>query len=150
MAFHEWPKNCTSTNYSRIKNEWNYARNWNGVYNWSLLKSVESPSYYYSNPSELQMQIGALMFDVAEGCKSSYYSNKTSASAGNCMNFLDASGYKYDSETDYSYNAIMNSIDNGCPVILYGYSKKEVKSVTYKFLWWSWQKDELVNTNGHL
>ena len=149
MAFHEWPKNCTSANYNRIKSKWNPARNWNGTYNWSLLKSVGSPASYISNPSELQMQIGALMFDVAEGCNSSYYSNSTTVTPSNCMNFLVSSGYMYDASLEYNYNTIQNSIDNGRPVILYGYSRKEWKTITYKVLWWSWTKKELLNDGGH-
>ncbi len=157
MAFHEWPKNCTSANYSRIKNGWYRASNWNGVYNWKLLKSVESPSSYFSNPSDLQIQIGALLFDVAEGCKSSYDEDGTSTTSANRLSFLNSIGYTYDSETDYSYEAIKTSINNGCPVMLRGYSEKNTKTETvdvpHRFLWWTWTTQETHTTtnyeNGH-
>ena len=153
MAFHEWPKNCTSANYSRIKNGWYRARNWNGVYNWKLLKSVESPSSYFTNPSELQIQIGALLFDVAEGCKSSYDEDGTSTISADRLSFLNSIGYTYDSETDYSYDAIKTSINNGRPVMLRGYSIKNTKTETvdipHRFLWWKWTTQETRTTTSY-
>ena len=134
MAFHEYPKSCTTNIKNEIKNKWSNASSWNGEYDWSLIKADPSGA---NLSTKGKMMLGAFMYQVAEGVKSSYGTSLTSTKTSNYPPFLQSIGYKTDSVQSYSYNAIKSSIDNKCPVIITGACKKNTKN--HKFLWWKWE-----------
>lgn len=155
MAYYEYPKNWKSPNYTVIKNNWSYAADWDGVYDWQLLKSRApyTASYWRSDFTELEMQLSALMYDIAVGCNSTYTSKGTSTTANNRLSFLNSIGYIYDNETDYNFTKLQKSIDSGYVVPMRGYSRKEVTTTTttHKFLWWKWTTSNSSTSykNGH-
>lgn len=134
MAFHEYPKSCSSKIMSQLKNNWIPASSWNGNYNWSLMKGNPRAEYL---SSEGKMMVGAFMYQVAEGVKSNYGTSATSTYNSNYPLFLKSVGYNTDSVTAYSYEKIKSSINNGCPLVITGSCIKNTKK--HKFLWWSWE-----------
>ena len=72
MAFHKYAKTTISPNLNTIKNKWSLAKNWDGKYDFNVLTSVKTPHAFSSE--NLRIQLGAFLYDVAEGCKSTYKS----------------------------------------------------------------------------
>lgn len=130
MAFHKYPVNLYSPNHSMILKKCKKAKtqNWNGKYDWSILTSEPTPDKYSSD--NLQVQLSASLYDVAEGCKSSYETKKkdnneksTSTFLRNRLKYLKRHGYRYKNVSGYSLKYIKQSIDAGCPVPVDGYAK---------------------------
>ena len=140
LAFHKYPNSFSSPNLSKIKQKWAISSNWNGKYDWNLLTSVRKPSR--NSSAELRTQIGALMYDVAQGCQSTYSQTGTNSNTDVRLNYLKSLGYTYKGTSGYSLENIKNSINAGCPVLMRGDSKKTVttKTTTYKFLFWKWKR----------
>ena len=143
MAFHEFPENCSSVITKELNKKWDEASSWDGKYNWDAMKA--NP-YAGSLTSDGKMMVGAFLYHVAEGIKSSYGTEETSSYSHNYSSFLKSEGYKADQEQAYSFKVIENSIDNKCPVIISGASIKNSK--THKFLWWTWETVESYK-GGH-
>lgn len=116
-------------------------KNWNGKYDWASMK--KSP-WISSCSDNAKTQLATLMFENAEGCKSSYNINGTSTNLNNTKKFFKTRGYSSDSIKNYKYSLVKSSIDNGRPVIIRGDSFKDY--TTRRFLWWTWQK---ANYSGH-
>ncbi|MCR5437575.1 MAG: C10 family peptidase [Treponema sp.] len=147
MAYHKYAKINISPNLKKIKEKWALASNWNGKYDFDILTSIKRP---YSNcPEDLKIQLGAFLFDVADGCKSEYGTNGTSTYENNRINYLKQQGYKYDSTSDYSFKHIKASIDAGYPVPICGQSKKHITKTNHKFLWWTWTTTNTSYSGGH-
>lgn len=142
MAFHEYPKTCRKATYSTLKSKWSDASNWNGTYEWSKMKA----NAYANNLSKIgKVEVGALMYDIAEGIKAEYKTDGTSAKMSNIMPYLKTLNYRSGSLQSYNFASIKKSIDNGNPVIISGNSQKT--TTKKKFLWWN-----ITNTtykNGH-
>lgn len=147
MAYHKYIKENTSPNFNLIKSKWAQAGNWDGKYDFDVLTSVKYPYSYF--PEKVRTQLGAFLFDVAEGCKSEYKSNETITYENNRLSYLKSQGYAYSCTSDYSFENIKTSIDAGCPVPICGYSKKTVTTTTHRFLWWTWTTSNTWYSGGH-
>lgn len=147
MAFHKYAKTTVSPNLSKIKSKWSLAKNWDGKYDFSVLTSEKRPTSY--SPENLRIQLGAFLFDVAEGCKANYKSDGTSTYESNCLNYFKSQGYTYSGTSGYSFANIKKSIDAGCPVPICGQSKKTTSTTTHKFLWWKWTTTNTSYSGGH-
>ena len=135
LAFHEFPKKTTTNIKEVLNSEWEKAKSWTGEYNWELMKKSSTANYL---STEGKMMVGSLMYQVAEGIQSSYKDSETSSYSSNYSKFLKSIGYTIGSEQSYSFDKIKESIDNKCPLIISGQSKKI--TTTKKFLWWRWEK----------
>ena len=147
MAFHKYQKSNKSPNLTLIKKKWSQAKKWNGKYDFSLLTSVKDPDIFSSE--NLRIQLGAFLFDVAEGCKSEYHSNGTTTYEKNRLEYLQSQGYTYTNTSDYSFSKIKASLNAGCPVPICGQSKKIVTTTTHQFLWWTWTTTNTSYSDGH-
>ncbi len=145
LAYKQYPETCSAVIYRKLENSgWNnlYSSEenvWNGNYDWNKINSTDSAA---DLGPEYQLQIGALLFDIAEGIDSLYLYNDvtripiTGSYSSDRLSYLNKTGYQYDPETYYDYSNVKESIDNDCPVMIRGYST--VKTSTYSFLWWTW------------
>lgn len=124
MAFHKVPREFTSTNLARIKRNWDLAIDWDGVYSWDVLTKQEKPDH--NSMSDVQIQIGAFYFDIAEGCKANYKPDGTGISNTNRNKYFLDCGYTFDNMSGYSLKNIKKSIDSGYPVPMTGDYKKGV------------------------
>lgn len=147
MAYHKYAKTNISPNLNLIKTKWSQAKDWDGKYDFNLLTSIKNPQPYSSEA--LRIQLGAFLFDVAEGCKSEYKSNGTSTYESNRLSYLRNQGYTYSNVSEYSFKNIKASIDAGCPVPICGQAKKTVTTTNHRFLWWTWTTSKTSYSNGH-
>lgn len=134
IAFHEFPKQTTTIIKEILNKNWDKTKFWDGKYNWELMKEYSRANYL---STEGKSMVGALMYQVAEGIQSSYGTSATSSYSKNYSKFLESIGYSTGVEQPYSFETIKKSIDNKCPLIITGASKKITK--INKFLWWSWE-----------
>lgn len=134
LAFHEFPKETTTTIRESLNKNWETAKSWNGKYDWKLMKENSQANYLSTDG---KMMVGSLMYQVAEGIKSKYGTSSTSSYSSNYSTFLKSVGYSVGTEQSYSFETIKKSIDNNCPLIITGASKKITKR--NKFLWWTWE-----------
>ena len=143
FAFHEYPKNCQENIKKELNNKWSATQNWNGNYNWNLMKSNSSASNLSSTG---KMMVCALIYQIAEGMNSNYGLKETTVKTENNVPYLKSIGYNCDEMTYYDFNSIKKSIDNNCPVVVAGWSRKRMKE--HKFLWWTWETVEKYE-DGH-
>ena len=134
MAFHEYPKSCSDNIKNELKSKWPPASSWDGNYDWNKIKA-DPLGLYLSKDGEVM--IGALMYQVAEGIKSTYDTSGTGSYETDYPSFLTSIGYTTDSVQSYSFSGIYDSINNGCPVIIAGDAIKNIEE--HRFLWWSWE-----------
>ena len=147
MAFHKYAKTTISPNLNTIKNKWSLAKNWDGKYDFNVLTSVKTPHAFSSE--NLRIQLGAFLYDVAEGCKSTYKSDGTSTYESNRLAYLKSQGYTNSSTSGYSFDNIKKSIDAGCPVPICGQSMKKTTTKNHRFLWWTWTTSSVSYSGGH-
>lgn len=139
MAFHNYPRKCTTDIQNIIKNNWSTAVSWDGNYNWYSMKAAP---YIWNISQKGQIMIEALMYQVAVGIKSRFAINGTDVTesfASNYGSFLNSIGYNCGSVQGYNFNVVKASIDNRCPLVAGGASIK--KTTQKKFLWWKWNSN---------
>ena len=134
---------------------------WNGEYDWDLIKKGKMvPSGFSLNASNINgtdtgivagreysyklterraydLQIAALMYDIAENYESTYNGSKgTSTSLYNAEKMLAHFEYECDPVSDYNFKGLKDSIDNNCPVPVRGDGYRRTETKTTKFLFW--------------
>lgn len=134
LAFHRFPAEATTSVREVLNKNWDKTKSWDGKYNWDLMKEYSRANYL---STEGKTMVGSLLYQVAEGIQSKYGTSATSSYSNNYSTFLKSIGYSVGSEQAYSFEKIKNSIDNKCPLIIMGSSKKITKK--NKFLWWTWE-----------
>ncbi|MBQ9238953.1 MAG: C10 family peptidase [Treponema sp.] len=122
LAFHKYTKYTSSPNLARIKRKWPLASEWDGNYNWDTLTWEEKPDN--NSLRDVQVQVGALLYDIAKGCLAIFGSNGTSILNVSRNIYLRKCGYTYKGTSGYSLDKIKESIDAGCPVPVTGTSKE--------------------------
>ena len=143
MAFYEYPKICTGTIKNELNKNWGPASNWDGNYDWKIMKSMPKAKNLSSTG---RMMVGSLMYQIAEELESNYGSNGTGVAIEKNAPYLRRLGYQCDEFASYSFDLAKKSIDNGCPVFIVGWSTKILKE--HKFLWWHWETVERYS-DGH-
>lgn len=119
MAYHRWPERY-SNDLNFLKNKWSLAKNinWNGFYDWDAMTANPNINYLSSNG---KICIGALMYEVAEGCKSKYgtqLQGGTSTTMDDRIKYLRNNGYYSDNSKNYSYASVSSSLHKNCPVMV--------------------------------
>ena len=123
LAFHKYTKQSSTPNLATIKRSWQLAKDWDGKYDWDVLTKEVKPND--SSLEKVKIQVGALLYDIAEGCKAKYENDSTGITNYRRNKYLKKKcGYKYNSTSNYSLKKIKKSIDAGCPVPITGSSKK--------------------------
>jgi hypothetical protein len=133
LAYNEHPETCSSTIYKTLIKKWTSAADWDGTYDWSVMKASSAAA---SLSSTGKMEVGALMYEIAEGLNATYGTDETSVSNSALNSYLTESGYETDGLSSYSLSSIQDSIDNDRPVLTRGSSHK--KTTKHKFLWYSY------------
>ena len=123
LAFHKYTKQSSSPHLATIKRSWQLAKDWNGKYDWDVLTKEVKPNN--NSLEKVKIQVGALLYDIAEGCGAEYTNDVTTIEYGDRNRYLKKKcGYKHKGTSNYSLKKIKKSIDAGCPVPITGSSKK--------------------------
>ena len=117
------PTGCGPTAIAQIMAFWKYpstisAWNQNWSFDWDLMTST--PTVDENNYSQM-IDVAMLMSVIGENAGTTYGCENSSTSPTALMNWLFSIGYQ-GTLNSYSKEKVINSLNNGCPVFIYGYS----------------------------
>jgi hypothetical protein len=142
-------------NYSKTNNKktnvddncWNNVKNWNVLknacwtdkkYDWNIIMCSNS----IENLSSIgKIQLQTFLYEVSQKIGVNYDTEVTLASIENVRNAINKYNFICDQVSDYDYDKVKTSIDNGCPVIIEAMARVKKR----KFLWF----EILQSKEGH-
>ncbi|MBR1403673.1 MAG: C10 family peptidase [Treponema sp.] len=121
LAYYKPPMIMYPVCLEALNRKWDKTSGWDGTYNWQIM--TENPSIAYLSESG-QVQVAALMYEIAERLGAKYGTNGTSAKHSRYGSLFSSLGFANDGLSSYSYNKVKNSIDKYGPLLARGASKK--------------------------
>ena len=150
FTYHEWPERCSEVQYRELKQKWGAAKNWDGVYDWTVLGEGYVEDGYFDwlsddDISDFKINAGALLYDIGVYSHAEYeikldnegnlILNKEGAPiAQTGINITGAKdalthyGYVYDDVCDYNdktHKILVDSLRHNCPLYFRGSALQE-------------------------
>lgn len=119
---------CNLKGYTNVIFNWDKMVEPNYAFQGTNQKKYAVGSYY---DNDTKHQVAVLSYLVGKYMKASYSTSGTNVKTGAAENFLSSFNIPYIS-SGYDYGLIQTSIDNACPIYIYGADEKTSKTKKYK------------------